>query len=46
MPTKKEEIARVRRRLLQVSKGDKQMQSVIKEFNFSKVKKSKLEKVR
>ena len=45
MPTKKQEVIRVRKKLLQATKGDKQMQSVIKEFNFGKIKKSKLERV-
>ncbi len=45
MSTKKQEISRVRKKLLQATKGDKEMQSVIRKFSFSKIKKSKLQRV-
>ena len=45
MSTKKQEITRVRKKLLNATKGDKQLQSIVKDFNFGKIKKSKLERV-
>ena len=46
MTTKKEEIMRVRKRLLKASSKDKEMQSVIRKFNFAKIPLKKLRKVK